>query len=131
MAIVFPHKIDKKKSILVDALRIIAWEEYRSTNKAKLKDLEYGGYEIFADEWKSDEIHNFTFENLLAFIEELGWTINELLNYRINYYIQKRQRAIAQGYSYTTTADGDKDLQYVDEENSTLNRQKAEEKIPF
>jgi hypothetical protein len=42
MAIVFMSKTAKKRSLLLDALRILAWEEYKSTNKETLKDLQYG-----------------------------------------------------------------------------------------
>ena len=47
MTINFPSKTEKKTSLLIDALRIMAWEEYKATNKDELKDLEYGGYQVF------------------------------------------------------------------------------------
>lgn len=50
MAITFTTKTAKKTSVLIDALRIIAWEEYKVTNKEALKDVEDSGSEVFAEE---------------------------------------------------------------------------------
>lgn len=90
MAITFPSKSQKKISLLVDALRIMAWEEFRATNKDDLKGLEFGGYSVFADEWKDEEIHNFTCSELEDFIKGLEYSVNELLNYRSEYYAKKK-----------------------------------------
>jgi hypothetical protein len=89
MAIKFPSKSEKKISLLVDALRIMAWEEYKATNKNDLKDLEYGGYQVFAEEWKAEEIHEFTYLELVDFCKAIEYTPIELLNYRSEYYAKK------------------------------------------
>lgn len=93
MAINFPTKSAKKLSILVDALRIMAWEEYKATNKDALKDLEYGGYQVFAEEWKLEEIHKFTYLELVDFCKAIEYTPIELLNYRSEYYAKKKSNS--------------------------------------
>ncbi|MEG5175581.1 hypothetical protein [Microcoleus sp. B3-D7] len=91
MAINIPSKTGKKRSILLDALRILAWEDYRSVNKEeiKLKKLKFGGYEMFEEEWKADDIHNMTYPELLDFVKGLEFTEGELINMRANYYAKK------------------------------------------
>lgn len=91
MAINIPSKTGKKRSLLLDALRILAWEDYRSVNKEeiKLKKLKFGGYEMFEEEWKADDIHNITYLELLDFIKGLEFTEGELVNMRANYYAKK------------------------------------------
>ncbi|MEG5043570.1 hypothetical protein [Microcoleus sp. B4-C1] len=89
MAITFVSKTDKKRSLLIDALRILAWEEYRATNKESLKNLEYGGYEVFEAEWKIHEIHQYTYPELVTFAKSLEFAENELLNLRSIYYEKK------------------------------------------
>ncbi|NQE38143.1 hypothetical protein [Microcoleus asticus] len=89
MTITFLSKTAKKRSLLVDALRILAWEEYRAVNKESLKDLSYGGYEVFEAEWKVHEIHQYTYAEIVAFAESLEFAENDLLNLRSNYYAKK------------------------------------------
>ncbi|MEG4248731.1 hypothetical protein [Microcoleus sp. Pol10D4] len=89
MAITFPSKTGKKRSILLDAFRILAWEEYRATNKESLKESQYGGYEVFEAEWKSHDIHGMSYVELLGFAKSLEFAENDLLNLRSNYYAKK------------------------------------------
>ncbi|MEG4084874.1 hypothetical protein [Microcoleus sp. POL10_C6] len=89
MAIVFMSKTAKKRSLLIDALRILAWEEYKSTNKEALKNLQYGGYAVFDKEWQIDEIHGKGYEDLLAFAKSLEFSEAELLSIRSKYYAKK------------------------------------------
>ena len=89
MAIVFMSKTAKKRSLLIDALRILAWEEYKSTNKEALKDMQYGGYAVFEAEWKQEKLHDNTYEELLAFAKSLEFTEVELLSIRSTYYAKK------------------------------------------
>ncbi len=93
MTINFPTKSEKKTSLLIDALRIMAWEEYKATNKDDLKDLEYGGYQVFAEEWKDEEIHKFTYPELVDFCKAIEYTPIELLNYRSEYYAKKNSNS--------------------------------------
>jgi hypothetical protein len=90
MAITFTTQTAKKTSVLIDALRILAWEEYKVTNKEALKDVEDGGYEVFSEEWKAEEIHNFSYWELLDFIKALEYTPKDLLNYRSDYYAKEK-----------------------------------------
>jgi hypothetical protein len=90
MAIVIPSKVEKQKTMLIDAVRIQAWQEFKSTNKETLQGLKFGGYEVFDVEWKEEEIHNFTYDKVLGFITQtLGYRVNELLNLRAEYYAMK------------------------------------------
>ncbi|MEG4574268.1 hypothetical protein QUA56_16485 [Microcoleus sp. N3A4] len=93
MAITFMSKTAKKRSLLIDALRILAWEEYKATNKEELKNLEYGGYAIFDAEWKVEDIHDKTYEELLAFAKSLEFSEAELLGIRSKYYANKTTAA--------------------------------------
>lgn len=91
MAINIPSKTGKKRSLLLDALRILAWEDWRSVNKEdiKAKKLAYSGYEIFEAEWKADDIQAMTYIELLDFIKGLDFSEGELVNMRANYYAKK------------------------------------------
>ncbi|MEG4533031.1 hypothetical protein [Microcoleus sp. D2_18a_D3] len=93
MAITFVSKTSKKRSLLIDALRILAWEEYKSTNKEALKNLEYGGYAVFDKEWQAEDIHNKGYEDLLAFAKSLEFSEAELLSIRSKYYAKKTNGA--------------------------------------
>lgn len=93
MAITFLSKTAKKRSLLIDAFRILAWEEYKSTNKEALKNLQYGGYAVFDKEWQAEEIHNKGYEDLLAFAKSLEFTEAELLSIRSKYYAKKTNTA--------------------------------------
>jgi len=91
MTITFRSKSMKVKSILVDALRILAWQEYKATNKDALKDLEYGGYSLFAEEWEQEEILKFDYRELQEFVTGLEYNVSELLAFRTDYYAKKNQ----------------------------------------
>ena len=93
MAITFLSKTAKKRSLLIDSLRILAWEEYKATNKEELKNLEYGGYAVFDQEWKQEDIHDKTYEELLAFTKSLEFSEPELLGIRSKYYANKTTAA--------------------------------------
>ena len=108
MTIKFPSKSQKKTSLLVDALRVMAWEDYRVSNKDALKDLEYGGYQLFAEEWKKEAVHDFSCTELVEFVQGLEYSINELLNYRSEYYAKKA--------SYSKSDFSSKSDNYADEQ---------------
>ncbi|MEG4248730.1 hypothetical protein [Microcoleus sp. Pol10D4] len=93
MTIVFPSKTGKKRSLLIDALRILAWEEFRAVNKEEYKNLEFRGYEVFEPEWKAHEIHDMTYLEVVALAKSLEFAENELLNLRSNYYAKKNSSA--------------------------------------
>jgi hypothetical protein len=89
MTLNIPSRTGKKLSILVDAFRILAWESFRSEYKEDLKDLEYGGYGVFDELWKQHEIHNFSYEEVIAYAKGLEFTEAQLVNLRNNYYAKK------------------------------------------
>lgn len=93
MAIVFPSKTGKKRSLLIDAFRILAWEEFRAVNKDEYKNLEFRGYEVFEVEWKAHDIHNMTYPEVVELAKSLEFAENELLNLRSNYYGKKKSSA--------------------------------------
>ncbi|MEG5043571.1 hypothetical protein [Microcoleus sp. B4-C1] len=93
MAIVFPSKTGKKRSLLIDAFRILAWEEFRAVTKDEYKSLEFRGYEIFELEWKAHEIHSFTYPEVVELAKSLEFAENEMLNLRSNYYAKKKSSA--------------------------------------
>ncbi|MEG4587232.1 hypothetical protein QUA54_18730 [Microcoleus sp. MOSTC5] len=106
MAIVFPSKTGKKRSLLIDGFRILAWEEFRATHKEELKGLEYGGYGVFEIEWNAHEIHNMTYVELVALAKSLEFAENELLNLRSNYYAKKNAMAANKPQAATSKSNG-------------------------
>jgi len=50
MALNIPSFTEKRASQLRDAIRIIAWDTYKSENKVKGKDEAYKAYEKFSFE---------------------------------------------------------------------------------
>jgi hypothetical protein len=94
MALTIPSKSTKKLSLLVDAIRILAWQEFKATHKEALKDLEYGGYAVFDAEWKEEALHKLSYLELCNFVQnELEYSLNEILNSRSEYYANKRKGA--------------------------------------
>lgn len=76
--------------MLIDAIRIQAWQEYKSVNKDALAGMKFGGYEVFDAEWKEEEIHDFDYKAVVDFVTgTLGYRVNELLNLRAEYYAMK------------------------------------------
>ncbi len=89
LKISIPSKTGKRRSILIDAFRILGWETFRSEYKEELKGLEYGGYGVFDELWKQHEIHNFSYEEVIAYAKGLEFTEAQLVNLRNNYYAKK------------------------------------------
>lgn len=106
MTITFPSKTGKKRSLLIDAFRILGWEEFRATHKEELKGLEYGGYGVFEVEWKVHEIHNMTYVEVVALAKELEFHEKDLLNLRSNYYAKKNAMAANKSQAPTTNNNG-------------------------
>ncbi|MEG4503853.1 hypothetical protein QUA81_13405 [Microcoleus sp. F6_B4] len=106
MAIVFPSKTGKKRSLLIDALRILAWEEFRAVNKEEYKDLQFRGYEVFEKEWAEHEIHSFSYAEVVALAKSLEFSENELLNLRSNYYAKKNDMAANKPQTSATKRNG-------------------------
>jgi len=84
-SLVIPSKSQKQASELRDALRIIAWKDWKSQNKgSELKGLDL--YKEFEALWKQHEIHSKALEGVLEFVKQLGYDRAELLKSRSEYY---------------------------------------------
>lgn len=97
MKITFLTRTGKKRSILVDALRIWAWEQFRSEYKEELKDLEYGGYAVFDSLWKEEPLHNLSYPELIDYAKELELSEGQQINLINNYYAKKGNAPKANG----------------------------------
>lgn len=87
MAINIPSKTEKQRSQLLDALRILAWQQYRIENKVSgLED-----YKSFSSEWDEEEIHNSSYKELQKLIKSLEYTEMDLLQIRSEYYRRRGQ----------------------------------------
>lgn len=97
MAIKFVSKNEKNQSMLLDALRLLCWQEHKKEFKCPQgrSGFEFYSqlYQIWAEEWKVDKIHKLSLMELLEFIKGLGYSQNELLNFRANHY-QKRNGSL-------------------------------------
>ncbi|MEW6499231.1 MAG: hypothetical protein AB1589_43125 [Cyanobacteriota bacterium] len=82
-----PSKSNKQLSQLKDAVRILAWQQYKIDNQ--VKGLE--AYEEFSEEWNAHEIHDMDMKQFKALIKSLEYTIPELLQIRSEYYKQRNQ----------------------------------------
>ncbi|MBW4680625.1 MAG: hypothetical protein KME19_10970 [Microcoleus vaginatus WJT46-NPBG5] len=82
-----PSKSDKQLSQLKDAVRILAWQQYKIDNQ--VKGLE--AYEMFAEEWNAHEIQDMDMKGLTKLIKSLEYTTSELLQIRSEYYKQRNQ----------------------------------------
>jgi len=88
MSIFIPSKSQKTTSTLVDCFRVLAWQHYKSSYKdSELKGLEL--YEEFKEGWLEHEIHKMDLKSIQKFIKEMGYTEEELLEIRSDYYEQK------------------------------------------
>ncbi|HEY9865499.1 MAG TPA: hypothetical protein V6D21_15095 [Candidatus Obscuribacterales bacterium] len=93
MSILIQTKAQKTTSILVDCFRILAWQHYKSTNKGlRIEGKEINGlelYEIFKTEWLKHEINKMDLAKVQKFIKDMGYTEDELMEIRSDYYQQK------------------------------------------
>ncbi|MFP4336399.1 MAG: hypothetical protein ACLFQP_00575 [Halothece sp.] len=88
MAINIPGKNDKIASQMRDALRILAWQQYKIDNECS--GLE--AYGAFDEEWKQHEIQDMSFEQLKKLIGDLGYSIGDLQNIRKDYYATRNSK---------------------------------------
>ncbi len=89
MAISIPNRNDKRASQIRDAIRILAWQEYKNANETELKGLEL--YELFKEEWTKHEIQKMDLNKLQKFIADLGYSQSDLVQIRGDYYRNKQQ----------------------------------------
>ena len=66
----------------------------------------------FAEEWKDEELHNFTYSELVDFCKGIEYTPLELMNYRSEYYGKKT----ANSSKYSTNGNGNGKSTYANEE---------------
>lgn len=89
ITISIPTKENKQASQLRDALRIIAWQQFKVDYSGKLKGLELYK-DVFEPEWLKHEVQNMNFQQLMEYITSLGYTVSEVLNLRNKYYANGR-----------------------------------------
>lgn len=84
--ITFTNKINKEKSLIIDAFRIIGWQEFKS--EYKVKGLE--GYQEFFEAWSVHEIHQMSLNELQVMYSGLGYNLSDLVKIRNDYYSARR-----------------------------------------
>lgn len=91
MTISIPNRNDKVRSRLIDAFRILAWQEYKMENKeSALKGLELYQKE-FQPEWDKHEIHKMSLTELNKFCKEYGYSEQDLISVRGEFYRNRNQ----------------------------------------
>jgi hypothetical protein len=84
--ITFTNKINKQKSLIIDAFRIIGWQEFKF--EYKVKGLE--GYQEFFEAWSVHEIHQMGLNELQELYSDLGYSLSDLVKIRNDYYSARR-----------------------------------------
>ncbi|MEA5619931.1 hypothetical protein VB711_19075 [Cronbergia sp. UHCC 0137] len=88
-------EIAKKKTTLLDAIRVMSWNQFKLDNPDYNKEYDdnlkaYANE--FGNDWKADPIHEKSLDELVEFIKiDLGFTIEELLEYRKIHYGEKAE----------------------------------------
>ncbi len=90
--IAIPSKSEKECSLLVDGLRILAWQDYKAKYKPAegeepLKGLKL--YEVFSAEWDSYEVHQMDLLKVQKLVKSLGYSEAEIKEIRQDYYSRK------------------------------------------
>ena len=89
MAIHILTKAEKEASNLRDAVRIMAWSQFKADNDTDLKGLDL--YEVFKRDWEEYEIHKMDLPAIRVFVSKLGYTAEELMQIRTEYYANKKE----------------------------------------
>jgi pyruvate dehydrogenase complex dehydrogenase (E1) component len=92
-----PNRNEKLKSQIIDAFRIIAWQEYKNSYEGELKGLEL--YEKFKEEWLAHEIQKMTFAQIKKFMEKHEYTLSDISQIRTEYYQQRKEYQAMVSYS--------------------------------
>ena len=104
MKINIPHKTDKEKSLLIDALRLLAWEQFKIDFKSENPDSKLSGLEFykteFEPEWLNYKVHSMNLQQVKDEAKSLGYTPAELMTLRSETYAN---RQIAKTLSETKT----------------------------
>ena len=91
MALTIPSFTEKRASQLRDAVRILAWDNYKRENQIKGKENAYKAYEVFTTEWKTHEIHDLDYDGVVDFAQDLGYEIKDLLAVRTDHYVRRNE----------------------------------------
>ena len=91
MAITILTKSEKEAANLRDAVRIMAWSQFKADNDTDLKGLDL--YEIFKVEWLEYKIHSMKLPEILEFVKQFGYSTEELMQIRTEYYANKKEYA--------------------------------------
>ena len=91
MAITILTKSEKEAANLRDAVRIMAWSQFKADNDTDLKGLDL--YEIFKVEWLEYKIHSMKLPEILEFVKQFGYSTEELMQIRTDYYANKKEYA--------------------------------------
>ncbi|MFM6603865.1 MAG: hypothetical protein ACKPKQ_22955 [Dolichospermum sp.] len=86
MTIRLVKKDDKFKSMVIDAFRILAWEQFKA--EYKVRKLE--GYQAFYEIWITHEIHSMTYPQLQELYTSLDYSLGDLAKIRNDYYSKRR-----------------------------------------
>ena len=82
-----PSKSDKQRTLILDAFRVLAWQQYKQENE--VSGLE--GYELFESEWKQHEVHQHDLTQLTQLATQLGYSLQNLTQIRQEYYEAKNR----------------------------------------
>ena len=84
--ITFISRTKKETSTIIDAFRIISWQQFKS--EYKVKGLE--GYQEFYEAWTVHEIHQMSLNELKELYSDLGYSLSDLVKIRNDYYKYRR-----------------------------------------
>ena len=84
--ITFVSKSTKLMGTIIDAFRILSWQEFKS--QYKVKGLE--GYQEFFEAWSVHEIHQMSLNELQELYSDLGYSLSDLVKIRNDYYESRR-----------------------------------------
>jgi len=91
MALNIPSFTEKRASQLRDAVRVIAWDSYKSEHQIKGKEASFKAYKVFQVEWKAHEIHDLDYDGVVEFAQDLGYEIKDLLAVRTEHYVRRNE----------------------------------------
>jgi hypothetical protein len=82
----------KKNSQLIDALRILAWSEFKTKYKDAVENYK-SVLDFYKDEfgprWKASPLVSMNLNETLAYIKSLGYTPEDLMEMRSKHYQDK------------------------------------------
>ena len=92
----FISKEDKLTNSLRDCLRLMAWKEFKRSYKGDLRGLNL--YALFEQQWTNHAVQTMSQEDLIKFIEGLGYTVGEMIAARSEHYKARDAWRAANGY---------------------------------